>query len=71
MPDISMCLDKACPSRMTCYRYRAKPTEGRQAYAGFKHKGERCESYQSVAGWSDWNLRTIAEIEKMEGGGNG
>lgn len=32
MPDISKCGDTTCPSRMTCYRYRAKATPGRQSY---------------------------------------
>jgi len=27
MPDISMCLDKKCPSANTCYRYIATPSK--------------------------------------------
>ena len=35
MPDISMCMNHTCPHRMECYRYRAVPSEYRQAYALF------------------------------------
>jgi hypothetical protein len=35
MPDISMCQNTTCPSRMKCYRYRAKPNGDRQSWAAF------------------------------------
>lgn len=37
MPDISMCADRHCPSRQTCYRYRAVPSE-RQSWFGQGHR---------------------------------
>lgn len=49
MPDISMCRDFTCPSRESCYRYRAVPNERRQTYAEFDRGGEdRCGSFQPV-----------------------
>lgn len=47
MPDISMCQDNACPSRLRCYRYNATPTPGRQTYGSFDRKpeAERCSFY--------------------------
>lgn len=35
MPDISICTNKACPSKEYCYRFTAKPSEFRQSYADF------------------------------------
>ncbi len=35
MPDISMCANRTCASRMTCFRYRALPTPDRQFYGSF------------------------------------
>lgn len=32
MPDISMCGDDDCPSRLRCYRYMAEHTPGRQSF---------------------------------------
>lgn len=46
MPDISMCNNYKCPSRLTCYRFLAEPSSV-QTYALFEVKeGEdRCSSY--------------------------
>lgn len=50
MPDIAMCEGKWCPSKHECYRFTAKPTEPRQAYAPFyKEVGaddQHCEYFQ-------------------------
>ena len=27
MPDITMCVNSACPIKETCYRFKAKPSE--------------------------------------------
>ena len=32
MSDITMCRDKTCKIKESCYRYTAKPNEYRQAY---------------------------------------
>ena len=66
MPDFSMCLDQECPSRVHCYRYRAKPNEYRQAYATYKHEGERCWAYTSVSGWDDFSLVPMSVLEARE-----
>lgn len=42
MADISMCANKTCEKRADCYRYRACPSEFRQAYAGFTHPDHNC-----------------------------
>jgi hypothetical protein len=48
MPDISMCSNDFCPSKDSCYRFRAVPNIGRQSYAGFwPEAGEdQCEYFQ-------------------------
>lgn len=47
MPDISMCTDEECPSRLQCYRYRAEPNTYRQSYMKFPrhHEAEKCDSF--------------------------
>ena len=32
MPDIAMCKGDNCPSKQTCYRFLATPSEYRQSY---------------------------------------
>jgi len=47
MPDISMCGSTECPSRDTCYRATATPSEY-QSWADFeatRNGRERCDSY--------------------------
>lgn len=34
MPDITMCKNKLCPKRQSCYRYRATP-DRLQSYSSF------------------------------------
>ena len=53
-PDISMCKNKTCPLRMTCYRFTAKPDPWQQAYGEFKWNEDNegnvtCEHYWDVA----------------------
>ena len=46
MPDITMCCDRNCPKRDSCYRYRAEPTPRRQSYfSDTPREGESCEWY--------------------------
>lgn len=45
MPDISMCLNKTCPSKDQCYRFTATPDEHWQSYGGFTPDGDRCEFF--------------------------
>lgn len=62
MPDIAMCVNVKCPSRVHCYRYRAK-VSGRQDYMEFIPKGSKCESYKSTSGWDDRYLTSMRELE--------
>lgn len=50
MPDICMCQASECPLSAQCYRYRAKPSEYRQAYADFYKPGVSCEGFVSIEG---------------------
>lgn len=46
MPDISMCNHKTCPSRMECYRSRAKPDIFWQSYSAFKpDESGKCKDF--------------------------
>lgn len=51
MPDISMCLNKQCESRTTCYRFTAIPSEYRQSYSDLQPvDGEdKCGNYLQAA----------------------
>ena len=52
MPDIAMCGDDNCPSRLTCWRFIAPP-DSYQSYMLFDRPedGERCADYWPVAKW--------------------
>lgn len=49
MPDISMCLNKSCPSSKRCYRAQAEPSS-RQAWASFKvlDGNMRCDKFEEL-----------------------
>lgn len=66
MPDISKCLDKTCPSRTTCYRYRAI-SSGRQSFAGFVHdpKTGKCDLHWDVTGYNNTQLLTVADADNI------
>ena len=54
MPDITMCMEHACPRRMTCYRYMAKPNPHWQSY--YKAESvdwEHCKDYIPMKGVKD------------------
>lgn len=38
MADITMCTNKQCPLSESCYRFKAKPNEYRQAYSAFMYR---------------------------------
>jgi hypothetical protein len=50
MPDISMCKDHECPSRLKCYRYMAEPSEQWQPYAKFERRpnADRCVFFWTI-----------------------
>lgn len=69
MPDISMCKNKTCPSRVHCYRYRAKPNKYLQAYGNFDPNGkDRCDKYSSASGWDDFALVPMSALKIRERG---
>lgn len=46
MPDITMCDNKECPKKESCYRFKATPNEYWQAYSTFKYdEKEGCVFY--------------------------
>ena len=45
MPDISMCANKKCKKKLTCYRYIAKPSYY-QSYSSFNERD--CEYYIKI-----------------------
>lgn len=49
MPDITMCSNRQCEKRSTCYRYCAVPTPGRQSVAKFMSRD--CEHYREITGY--------------------
>jgi hypothetical protein len=42
MPDISMCQNKECNMKESCYRYTAKPSEQWQSYSEFVYERDSC-----------------------------
>lgn len=51
MPDISMCANQTCPSRLLCYRYTAQPSEWQPYQEREPGAGqERCEDYWDNTG---------------------
>jgi len=45
MPDITMCVNKDCAFRFSCYRFVAVPNEHYQSYAYFDVEPDGCCSY--------------------------
>jgi len=43
MPDISMCVNKDCPLKDSCYRFTAIPDEIMQSYSEFQIEDESGE----------------------------
>lgn len=63
MADISMCTNNTCPSRVHCYRYRAR-WGTHQSVIGFQPVGERCDDYISTSGYDD---RYLTPMEDLNG----
>lgn len=65
MADIAMCADTECPSRIHCYRYRARANELRQNYTDYRrHRNQKqCLEYWSVSGRDDQDLTPMKELE--------
>jgi hypothetical protein len=47
MPDISMCQNEDCPSKLKCYRFMARPNAHWQAYSVFvvPKRKVKCDSF--------------------------
>lgn len=47
MPDISMCNNKECSFRETCYRFKAKPSyyQSYSDFTEFEPEGDKCHYY--------------------------
>ena len=59
MPDISMCEGTGCPSKDSCYRFTATPSEYRQAYFSEPPiKDGKCEYY-----WEDKQINKLKDGE--------
>jgi hypothetical protein len=63
MPDISMCMNDECPSRVSCFRFRAEPHPYRQAYTDFKVDGDKCDSYADVKLWTGYAIRAVDAVK--------
>ena len=63
MPDITMCTNKDCQLRFSCYRYRAVPSEYWQPKARFQPRIGECEAFEEIGDWP------VLSIEEIEGGG--
>lgn len=64
MPDITMCLNRECSMRRTCFRYRAKPNEYRQSCYEFKQdENGNCDSYSDIIGYPEYKLRPLDEMD--------
>ena len=66
MLDLSLCPNKDCPSRGTCYRYLAYPSEHRQSYSLFKpDKSGRCATYMDAVFYT--RKRNVIAVDKQNG----
>lgn len=63
MPDISMCMNDTCPSRVSCFRFRAQPHPYRQAYSEFKPDGDKCTDYSDIKHWTGYAMRAVNEVK--------
>ena len=62
MPDYAACIDKACPSRSVCARYRMKWGD-RQSVGKFTRGTVRCESFFPI-GKAPFLLVDVVEADK-------
>jgi hypothetical protein len=62
MADITMCRDKGCNKKNTCFRYKAKPNPHRQSYFSLKSINEDdfvCDYY--------WEVDDIDKLNNIHG----
>ena len=56
MSDISMCQNKECELKETCYRYLAIPFPQMQCYGDFKPVNGKCDYY--------WQIQAGMQVDK-------
>lgn len=61
MPDISMCPDKECSKRSSCYRYLAKPDSYQTWFSA--ENNENCGYYWDAKTRDPSSLRTVEEAD--------
>lgn len=70
MPDITMCVNKQCPLRSKCYRYRAVP-DGWQSFAKFEPSNKAFGGYGDTVLDCDyfWEIegRVLLSTEEADG----
>ena len=61
MADISMCMNRECPLRSDCFRYRAKPWS-RQSYGGFRPNANGvCGDFVAIS--PDQTANSVEEVD--------
>ena len=63
MPDISMCLNKSCPARKSCFRYIAKPNDFKQSYSHFEQVDGECAHFWDASKHDPRELEMPKESE--------
>lgn len=66
MPDISMCSNKNCKSRLECYRYRAYPSKFMQSYIVVEGETDKdkCRYFWRLDG--ELRVRCKSELKRLE-----
>jgi hypothetical protein len=66
MPDISMCLNKTCPSYTRCWRAQARPSM-RQAWTSFivLEGNMRCEEFKEMRSQNDRSRAATTNTESL------
>lgn len=60
MPDISMCADDKCPSRESCYRFKATPSKFLQSWGQFGRPDgdDKCSYY--------WPVESKSQLKRLD-----
>ena len=60
MADISMCINRTCSLRETCYRFKAKASDigWGQSYGVFSEVNGKCDYY--------WPFKNQKELDKLD-----
>ena len=68
MPDITMCINKNCPLRVRCYRYRAVPSN-RQSFCKFEPEIRQTEPILVATCYEFWDIdnKLLVSLEEADG----